>query len=87
MSLGFGLEEWELLDPEQKCLYRQVLLENYRNLVSVGKPGLVSVQMCAWLPDGGAAEVCVSVCLLGLRLQGSECKGRGPGLEGEGFIL
>lgn len=26
------------------------------------------------------------VCLLGLRLQGSECKGRGPQL-GEGFIL
>lgn len=40
VSLGFDLEEWELLDHEQKSLYRQVVLENYRNLVSVGKPGL-----------------------------------------------
>lgn len=40
VSLGFDPEEWELLDPEQKSLYRQVVLENYRNLASVGKPGL-----------------------------------------------
>ncbi|XP_070258326.1 neurotrophin receptor-interacting factor homolog [Myotis yumanensis] len=46
VSLGFDPEEWELLDPEQKSLYRQVVLENYRNLASVeyqlSKPEVVS---------------------------------------------
>lgn len=37
MAVVFTDAEWKVLSPEQRNLYKEVMLENYKNLFSLGK--------------------------------------------------
>nr|XP_034963320.1 zinc finger BED domain-containing protein 1-like [Zootoca vivipara]XP_034963321.1 zinc finger BED domain-containing protein 1-like [Zootoca vivipara] len=69
VAMHFTKEEWELLNPWQKALYKEIMLDNYRNVTSLegGDPLMPRPDLIRWLE-----ELVILPCMEGCSAAGSK---------------